>query len=289
MALSSWSLDWPAEATEGKRSMVKSFGAIFSLDGTQLAEDILELTATRSSDDHVAAHKLRVAELAKELDLRQKEVDALAGDIQAQMKIAEEGGEAADGAGAELARLLALKGQFSKRIAELKNQREVDVSVTAHEVTTVVKLPAGSFRQFPGASKPLCWCPQVVAEQSTREITKTIKMRMETAESTPLRLTGRGGYTGRGGRVRRGGYIPNKIAREYDVFLPVLVMENGILASSSEGLYCIIEYYNAAVLVKLSYDSAIPAKSPNTRASDNVRPLKPGHAILAYYLQPYPH
>eukprot|EP00808_Paulinella_micropora_P004030 g40739.t1 len=175
------------EATEGKRSMVKSFGAIFSLDGTQLAEDILELTATRSSDNRVAAHKLRVAELAKELDLRQKEVDALAGDIQAQMKIAEEGGEAADGAGAELARLLALKGQFSKRIAELKNQKEVYVSVTAHEVTTVVKLPAGSFRHFPWASKPLCWCPQVVAEHSTREITKTIKMPMETAELTPLR------------------------------------------------------------------------------------------------------
>ena len=77
-----------------------------------------------------------------------------------------------------MGRLLGVKGNHLKCIKELEGRREVDVKICVREESTVVKLPAGSMREFPGVEKPLCWCPRAVAETAVRDVAQTIQMPM---------------------------------------------------------------------------------------------------------------
>lgn len=138
----------------------------------------LLIFTVKSTSNKQEMYEAKKADIANEITQREKDIVAVSADIaklQAAVELADDGAETA---GQELIRMLGVRGNHQRRIAALREMKEVTYSFKEKQERLSLLLRDGiatnAMQLLPSIQFPLVWCPAPAAAvtRTTEELTK---------------------------------------------------------------------------------------------------------------------
>jgi hypothetical protein len=138
----------------------------------------LKLSRFVRSDNRTKAHQRAVDTVSNELQHRRSDLTAIDEQLKLLMARAMDGGDDAEEVGQEMAQMMAVKGQHTRRIAELEAQGTVSVTFQQTRKGCSVYLVPGVWTKLSWFPKPVVWCPVVEEkdEEDTVDVTEDLPL-----------------------------------------------------------------------------------------------------------------